>query len=254
MINQQEILGIGIQRKVSFHNLEKVQKLGQGGCGVVSLYRSKKDGKEYVVKESKDTSNELIQKQYQNLKRLQEKNICNSFLCPVQLEKKGDKNILIMEYLKDYKSLYFIKSLGNDLTIKLCKKLLEKVNLLHRNGFCHNDIKPLNIMIKLNGREQVRLIDFGSMTFGNSNLYKVPMTQPYISPYVKKKRQLQYVFSFQTLLKNDLWATGITILQIISGKFHGIPRITEHNIAQRNLQLKTILGISFDLFSSKLVK
>jgi len=254
MINQQEILGIGVQRKVSFQDLEKIKKLGQGGCGIVSLYRNKNDGKEYVVKESKGLHNQLIQKQYQNLKRLQEKNICKSFLCPVQLEKKGDKDILIMEYLKDYKSLYFINSIENDLKIKLCKKLLQKVNLLHRNGFCHNDIKPLNIMIKLTGHEKIRLIDFGSLTSGNASLYRVPMTLPFISPYVKKRRQLQYLFSFKTLVKNDLWATGITILQIISGKFDRFPRITENNIAQRNLQLKTILGISFNVFSSKLVK
>ena len=50
-------------------------------------------------------------------------------------------------------------SLKTDVILTIISQVLNSLQILHRVGYCHNDIKPMNIM--LDDNMDVVLIDFG---------------------------------------------------------------------------------------------
>lgn len=144
-----------------------IKKLGQGGIGQVFLLGDDK-GNKYALKTG--TAN-ILSKQYSVLQTLKKKHICNHFLCPIGFRVKDNKGYIYMEYLENYIDLsdiikgdYVIN--GNNL-IQLRKNLHESLMLLHENNIVHSDIKPANIMVKVNPvtkevLPEARIIDVGA--------------------------------------------------------------------------------------------
>ena len=144
-----------------------IKKLGEGGIGQVFLLGDDK-GNKYALKTG--TAN-ILSKQYSVLQTLKKKHICNHFLCPIGFKVKDNKGYIYMEYLENYIDLsdiikgdYVIN--GNNL-IQLRINLHESLMLLHDNNIVHSDIKPANIMVKVNPvtkevLPEARIIDVGA--------------------------------------------------------------------------------------------
>ncbi len=84
---------------------------------------------------------------------------------------------------------------------------------LHKFGFCHNDIKPENILINKAG--EVKLSDFGTMLElenGDEFLYKNVGTQRFQSPEKTTLNQIKYN------TKSDIWSLGITCFELLFGE------------------------------------
>jgi serine/threonine protein kinase len=151
-----------------------IKKLGEGGIGEVFLLGDDK-GNKYALKTG---SADVLSKQYSVLQRLRKKNICNHFLCPIGFRVNDNKGYIYMEYLENYIDLsdiikgdYFINARN---LIQLRKNIYESLTLLHENNIVHSDIKPANIMVKVNPvtkevLPESRIIDVGAAIKKTSN-------------------------------------------------------------------------------------
>jgi serine/threonine protein kinase len=85
---------------------------------------------------------------------------------------------------------------------------------VHKNGWCHRDIKLENILIAADG--SLRLADFGYSCRNTPSLKKVCGTPQYVSPEVLKK--LPYDGQ-----KADVWCLGVLLYCMVSARFPFIP-------------------------------
>lgn len=144
-----------------------IKKLGEGGIGEVFLLGDDK-GNKYALKTG---SANVLSKQYSVLQTLKKKHICNHFLCPIGFRVIDNKGYIYMEYLENYIDLsdiikgdYLINTKN---LIQLRKNIHQSLMLLHENNIVHSDIKPANIMVKVNPNTkevlpEARIIDVGA--------------------------------------------------------------------------------------------
>ncbi|EYB93363.1 hypothetical protein Y032_0183g939 [Ancylostoma ceylanicum] len=95
------------------------------------------------------------------------------------------------------------------------RQLIRGVDFLHRLQVAHRDLKPENVIVNNNGL--LKITDFGmatqmQMTADN---VEVPLdrmcgTREFMSPQMFKKKYLGS--------KNDVWATGVILLLMLTGK------------------------------------
>ena len=89
--------------------------------------------------------------------------------------------------------------------------LIEK---LYKAGFTHRDIKPDNIAVTMvNGRFELRLIDFGLAASLNQHLNKHAGTLHYMAPevYTASRDPVNAVMS-------DIFSLAATILALVTGR------------------------------------
>lgn len=199
--------------------LQKIKKeIGQGGCGILDLYQDSSTKQKLIVKKSKKNKNSVILHQYRNLEYLRQKQICNQFLCPKGIFEKDDKIFIAFTYLENYVNLENIVDRDMSFLLKIGKKLVESLKLLHKNNMVHMDIKPSNIMVNVN-TGSVRFIDFGGALIEkkNQNIYEgITWTNYYLSPEFKLryKRDKRILSLFEEMKKNDIWALGMTLFYL----------------------------------------
>lgn len=150
------------------------EKIGRGTFSTVNLVEKKGDNSQRfaiktIDKESlKPEERELIREEAKIIKALNHENIVKFF-----------------ENYDDYKKVYYVFELveGGDLlehvlskgrlaeaeARRIFKQLIRVMGYLHRNNILHRDMKPENILIKLDHQSdevnQIKLIDFGFATF-----------------------------------------------------------------------------------------
>lgn len=97
--------------------------------------------------------------------------------------------------------------------ISYCLQIAKGLRLLHQKNVLHRDIKPENIFIKIeNGEWIIKIGDLGSSREENPIQMTIYVgTFPYIDPLRIRN---------ETYGKDcDMFALGITYLQIITGKY-----------------------------------
>lgn len=129
----------------------------------------------------------------------------------------------------------FYKALSRDPKIlaTLIRKISEVFEVLSRFGIVHSDIKPDNILVKLNENdtdvESIKLIDFGS-AFQFHNVTQITATTPeYLAPEIleyleERSKNQKSNLSAAISLSNkchpwsfDVWSLGVILLEIITG-------------------------------------
>ena len=107
----------------------------------------------------------------------------------------------------------------------------EELDRLHRAGVVHNDVKPENIMVTVDGA--IRVIDFGSCTLAGRS---APMgftcsTFPYAPPeaFVISTRD-------ETLPARDAYMLGVTLLTFLNGGVMPTPLRDAHRGAPREVE------------------
>jgi hypothetical protein len=211
------------------------RKLGTGSAGQVWLAKDK-ENQQYAVKKGWKNS---LQKQNRILEVIKEKNLCQYFLCPIafyeQIDKYGDAYI-VMDYLENYRSLYEAINKKYCISIKNRNELKVKLNtaieLLHNNNIVHSDIKPDNIMVRIDRNKKeilpdVRIIDLGGALEKISNGKKMKIntfsrkyfdfsiSHPEIQhQYIPNSEVFAKEYTFQQLKRLDKSALQKTFNQI----------------------------------------
>lgn len=97
-------------------------------------------------------------------------------------------------------------SLGD--TVNYVLQLLDATKYIHQRKVLHNDIKPENIFMFLDGN--IKLIDFGIATHIGEEGDKINASILYTAPEVLR--------SGRYTVQSDIYATGVLIYELLTGK------------------------------------
>lgn len=196
-------------------NYEQLEKLGQGGWGVVYKGRNVDTGEIVALKiitRKEDKYRSRFRREIDAVSRLKHPNIVRIIESGVQ----SDKEYLVMEFIDGIElNRYWRKhKLINKLpeALKIMAQICNAVCFLHDNNIVHRDLKPSNIMIKANS--DIKLMDFGlvkdfmestSLTKTNERLGTVF----YISP--------EYILTREVKKSLDIYALGVIFYGLLAG-------------------------------------
>lgn len=192
------------------------EKIGNGGMAVVYMAKDKVLNREVAVKILKDeftTDSEFIKRfndEAQSAASLTHPNI-------VSVYDVGTDGVyyIVMELVKG-KTLKEIVTAEGKLSwkwsVNIAKQVLSALDMAHRNGIVHRDIKPHNIIITEEGIAKVT--DFGiakAITKATMTAYgSIIGSVHYFSP--------EHAKGGVTDAKSDLYSLGIVMYEMVTGK------------------------------------
>lgn len=191
--------------------------IDEGGFGSVYHVAHEKTNKEYACKAIKrsrlddESQLYLLEKETRIHDTLRHPNI-------VRIEKilyLEDYVCIIMEYCQHGDLIDYMMSVNGEfscsLRIKIIIQLASAIYYLHTHNVYHLDIKPENIL--LDKDFNVKLSDFGCCSTSNYHKYSILCgTQEYLCPEALNQQPCYAD-------KVDIWAFGVTVHSILTGKF-----------------------------------
>ncbi len=196
-----------------------LEKLGEGGMGVVYLAEDTKLGRKVALKflpgyiAGNSAERERFNVEAKAAASLNHPNIATIYA----IEESGDDTFIVMEYIdgQELKSLIEksqIPTLQPEIIINYSIQIAEGLEAAHRKGIIHRDIKSSNIMITTEGK--VKIMDFGLAKIkGGSQLTKVGTTVgtiAYMSPEQTRGDETDY--------RTDIWSFGVVLYEMLTGK------------------------------------
>ena len=203
------------------YTVEKL--LGQGGMGAVYLMRTS-DGMLYAVKVM---DAELAEKNQNFLKRfLYEADFAVRVRHPnliavhrVGKDEKSGLCFLVMDYLPGGSladRLEKCKRLSVEESVSIVVQIAAALEVAHRNGVIHRDIKPGNIMFDIDGTP--KLADLGVAKFSNG-AHKTTMTTTGMiigtPAYMAPEQMLN---SHKVDSRADIYSLGVVFYEMLAGK------------------------------------
>ena len=192
-----------------------LEKLGEGGMGVVYLARDTRLERKAAIKflphhiSADEVEKERFKVEAKTAAALNHPNIATIYA----IEETCDQVFIAMEYIRGVELSEKIKSgiIPVDEAIKIATQIADGLNAAHREGIIHRDIKSSNIMITDSGI--VKIMDFGlAKVRGDSNQTQTgfaPGTIAYMSPEQSRGGEVD-----QT---SDIWSFGVVLYEMLSG-------------------------------------
>jgi serine/threonine protein kinase/Tfp pilus assembly protein PilF len=198
-------------------HFEILEKIGEGGMGVVYKARDLQLGRDVVLK---FLSTNFLKDEDAKTRFVQEARAAaaldHSNICTVYGIHQDDARIFIAMSLIDGKSLKDRMDegpleLGEALDI--AAQMAEGLQEAHLKGIVHRDVKPSNIMI--NSRGQVKIMDFGlaKMTWEEdlTKTASIVGTVKYMSPEQAQGEKLN--------AQTDIWSWGVVFYELLTGVY-----------------------------------
>lgn len=234
------------------NNYHIVDLLGQGISGrVYEVYRNNNTKNRYALKIIKN------KKVYRNQSLLELK-IVTTLNKNYDLNNHNDSHIIsVYDYFFFQEHLCIVFELLNENLYQLLqhnhlqgislnsinfimKQTLEAVEQVHRMGIIHCDIKPENILLKINIEKNksdisVKLTDFGSACIKNNPIFSVVQSLFYRAPEV--------ILGIPYTQAIDIWSIGLVAIEL----FLGGPLLPGYSEYDQLLKITKIIGKIPDL-------
>jgi len=193
-----------------------LEKLGEGGMGVVYKAEDTKLKREVAIKflphhiSSNEEERQRFEIEAQAAASLNHPNISTIY----SIEEVDDDVFIVMEYIEGQEVKDKIKAdpISTDEAINIAVQIAEGLEAAHKKGIVHRDIKSQNIMIKNDGK--VKIMDFGLAKIkGGVQLTKIGTTVgtvDYMSPEQARGEEVDQ--------RTDIWSFGVVLYEMLTGK------------------------------------
>jgi serine/threonine protein kinase len=204
-----------------------LEKLGEGGMGVVYKARDTKLDRDVALKflprdvsMSEEERSRFIH-EAKAASALEHPNICTIH----HVEETPDGQMYIVMGYYDGNSISKIVEKGRldvDQAVSIAIQIAEGLQAAHEKGIVHRDIKSSNVIVSDKG--QVKILDFGlAKRKGLSKLTKTGTTigtASYMSPEQAQGESVDY--------RTDIWSLGVVLYEMVTGR---LPFRGEHEAA-----------------------
>ncbi len=194
-----------------------LEKLGEGGMGVVYMAEDLKLGRQVALKllPALATTNEEARQRF-----IQEARHASSLdhpsICAIHaIEETSEGGLFIVMALCEGRSLrecLHEGSLSLERAVKIQLQILAALGHAHARGLVHRDMKPANVMV--NDRDEVKVVDFGlAKVAGSEGLTRTGIvmgTAQYLSP--------EQVGGKPVDPRSDLWSAGMVFYQMLTNR------------------------------------
>jgi len=198
----------------SFLHYDVIEKLGEGGMGVVYLAHDTKLNRKVALK---FLSRRIYSDSVEKERFMQEARAAASLNHPhiaqvYAIEEVGDEVFIVMEFIKGKELRKAIKEDTFSLEEKksIAVQIAEGLQAAQNNGIIHRDIKSGNIM--LDAENNVKIMDFGLARIeGAPQITKTGTTigtVSYMSPEQLKNNQVDK--------RSDIWAYGVVLYELFT--------------------------------------
>jgi len=194
-----------------------LEKLGEGGMGVVYKAEDTKLKREVAIKflphhiSANKEEKQRFEIEAQAAAALNHPNIATIYA----IEESGDEVFIAMEYINGVELKDKISKAKPTIeeSITIIEQVANGLGAAHQKGITHRDIKNSNIMITPTG--QVKIMDFGlAKVRGVSNITKFGTTlgtTAYMSPEQARGEHVDQ--------RTDIWSLGVIFYELLTGKF-----------------------------------
>jgi len=193
-----------------------LEKLGEGGMGVVYKARDIKLDRVVALKflpqhlTSDSVEKERFIHEAKAASALNHPHITTIF----EINEVEGECFICMEYVegKSIRELIKDKTLPIDEVLKTAIQIAEGLNVAHKKGIVHRNIKSDNIMQTSEGL--VKIMDFGLAKLkgvrGSTKTGALQGTMPYMSPEHARREKVDH--------RTDIWSLGIVLYEMVTGQ------------------------------------
>ena len=193
-----------------------IEKLGEGGMGVVYLAEDTRLGRNVAIKFLPDhiandsESRERFVNEAKAAAALNHPNIAQIYA----IENSEDAQFIVMEYVDGNELFEAIREspLHPEVAIDYANQIANGLHAAHEKGIIHRDIKPTNIMITGDG--QMKIMDFGLAKMADAALKTRQGTTLGTFAYMSPEQAQGMTVDYRT----DIWSLGVVFYQMIAGK------------------------------------
>jgi len=150
---------------IFIENYELVNKIGSGSFGEVFIIKNKKEKKLYAAKIEESKNKNRLKSEYNIYKKINKNNEIDSIPKVYNFIQTIDYNIMIMELLGPCLETIFEKSnrkFSINTIFKLSIDMFTLIEIFHKRGFIHRDIKPGNFIFNSSKPfDKLYIMDFG---------------------------------------------------------------------------------------------
>ena len=193
-----------------------LEKLGEGGMGVVYKAEDTKLKREVAIKflphhiSSNDEDRKRFEIEAQAAASLNHPNITTIH----SIEESDSEVFIVMEYIDGIELKGKIKSgsISINEAVDIAIQIADGLEAAHKKGIVHRDIKSGNVMITKDGK--AKIMDFGLAKVGKgTQVTKVGTTVgtvAYMSPEQTRGEEIDN--------RSDIWSFGVLLYEMVTGK------------------------------------
>ncbi len=194
-----------------------IEKLGEGGMGVVYKAEDTKLKREVAIKFlprhvlANAEEKQRFEIEAQAAAALNHPNIATIHA----IEEFKNEVFIVMEFINgtELKEMIGIALPTVEDTLNIIEQIAEGLKAAHQKGIIHRDIKSSNIMTTQSGI--IKIMDFGLAKIGGSSqitkLGTTLGTTAYMSPEQARGEQVDH--------RTDIWSMGVIFYEMLTGKF-----------------------------------
>jgi len=203
-----------IGRTISHYKI--IEKLGEGGMGVVYKAEDTKLKREVAIKflprriDVSDEERQRFKLEAQAAAALNHNNIATVY----EIDEVGDDEFIVMEIIKgeNLKEKIAKGPLKLDEAMRIATEVADGLHEAHEHKIVHRDIKPANIMLTSKG--QCKIMDFGLAKMAQATLVTKEGTTLGTAAYMSPEQAQGVVVDHRA----HIWSLGVVLYEMLTGQ------------------------------------